>query len=129
MDNGSSQTNDLKIPAPAGFKEVAEPWFDQGKDVVKVCHGFTCGRRGGPSMLKVLKAKFTGSDVQVVACPCTGNCRRSPNVVVNTKILHMQSPERVSDNAKRELEKQAREKRSQTQGGMSVDEADSILGL
>lgn len=127
MDNRSS--GDLRIPAPAGFKEVAEPWFDQGKDVVKVCHGFTCGHRGASKLLKVLKSKFTGTDVQVVACPCTGNCRKSSNVVVNRNILHMQQPERVADNVDRELAKQQREKRQQTQGGISLDEADDILGL
>ena len=120
---------DLKIPEPADFKPVPEPWFDANKDVVKVCHGFTCGRRGAVKLLQVLKSKFTGSEVQVVACPCTGNCRRSSNVVVNRQILHMQMPERVGDNVKRELDKQAREKRSATEGGISVDEADSILGL
>jgi hypothetical protein len=125
MDN----SQDLRIPAPADFKPVAEPWFDQGKDVVKVCHGFTCGRRGGSKLLKLLKGHFTGKDVQVVACPCTGNCRKSSNVVVNRNILHMQQPERVADNVERELAKQKKEVRQEKQGGMSVDEADSILGL
>lgn len=121
--------NNLRIQAPADFKPVSEPWFDQGKDVVKVCHGFTCGRRGATKLLKVLKAKFTGSEVQVVACPCTGNCRKSSNVVVNRNILHMQQVERVEDNVDRELVKQKREKARESQGGMSVDEADNILGI
>lgn len=118
-----------RIPAPPGFKPVVEPVVDESKEVVKVCHGFTCSQREAKSLLQVLKSKFLGSDVQVVACPCTGNCRKANNIVVNRQILHQQSCKRACDNVGRELDKQRREKRSQTSGGMSVDEADSILGL
>ena len=118
-----------RIPAPPGFKPVIEPIVDANKEVVKVCHGFTCSQRKAKSLLQLLKTKLTGSDIQVVACPCTGNCRKANNVVVNRQILHGQSLERVCDNVGRELDKQRRDKRSQTAGGMSVDEADSILGL
>lgn len=117
-----------RIPPPPGFKPVVEPWYDQNKDVVKVCHGFTCGQRKAKSLLQVLKQKFTNSDVQVVPCPCTGNCRKANNIVVNREILHMQSPERVGANVDRELVKQRRT-RADDKTGLTVDEADSILGL
>ncbi|MBI4122015.1 MAG: (2Fe-2S) ferredoxin domain-containing protein [Parcubacteria group bacterium] len=119
---------DLRIAAPTDFRPVAEPWYDQGKDVVKVCHGFTCGKRQAKGLLQTLKQSLTGQDVQVVACPCTGNCKKSNNVVVNRQILHWQLPERVAENVKRELAKQQKEKDLPT-GGMTNEEADHILGL
>lgn len=117
-----------RIPAPADFKPIQEGWYDQNKEVVKVCHGFTCSKRKAKNLLQVLKSKMSGSDVQVIACPCTGNCRKANNVVVNRAILHMQSPERICENVERELAKQ-RKVKADNQSGMTLDEADSILGL
>lgn len=117
-----------RIPAPPGFKPVKEDWYDQNKDVVKVCHGFTCSQRKAKTLLQVLKQKFSKGDVQVISCPCTGNCRKANNIVVNREILHAQSPERVGDNVDRELVKQRRMK-ADDKTGLTVDEADSILGL
>lgn len=119
----------MRIPAPPGFKPIVEPWVDANKEVVKVCHGFTCSKRKSKSLLQVLKTKFAGTPVQVIPCPCTGNCRKANNIIVNREVLHMQSPERVTDNVGRELDKQRKAKASDTSGGMSVEEADNLLGL
>lgn len=119
----------MRIPAPAGFKPVIEPWVDANKEVVKVCHGFTCSQRKAKGLLQILRTKLAKTDVQVIACPCTGNCRKASNIVVNRAILHQQSAERVAENVERELDKQRKAKQSDTSGGMSVEEADSLLGL
>lgn len=117
-----------RIPAPPGFKPITEPWYDQGKDVVKVCHGFTCSKRKAKNLLQVLKTKLVSKDVQVIACPCTGNCRKANNVIVNRVVLHQQMPERVEENVQREITKQQKEKASPS-GGITESEADDILGL
>lgn len=118
-----------RIPAPPGFKPVVEQHIDANREVVKVCHGFTCSQRKAKGLLQLLRQSLGRPEVQVIACPCTGNCRKASNIVVNRQILHQQSPERLVDNVRRELDKQRKDKQSATGGGMSVDEADSILGL
>jgi hypothetical protein len=117
-----------RIPAPPGFQPVKEGWYDQEKDVIKVCHGFTCSKRKAKNLLQILKQSFANKPVQVIACPCTGNCRKSNNVIVNRSILHQQVPERIADNVNRELQKQQKEK-AKPNSGMSEKEADDILGI
>ncbi len=119
----------LRIPAPPGFKPIVEQHIDANREVVKVCHGFTCSQRKAGKLLQLLKQSLGRPEVQVIACPCTGNCRKASNIVVNRQVLHQQSPERMVDNVRRELDKQRKDRMSATAGGVLVEEADSLLGL
>lgn len=101
---------------------------EEKRDVIKVCHGPTCGERDGKPMLAVLGRHFRGTKTKVMVCGCTGNCSRASNVVVNGNIIHRQNPQRVLRSVESELGKQ-RIKRARESGPISADEAEEVLGL
>lgn len=121
----------LNVLNDSEHKDVVtkDPWCDPNKEVIKVCHGFTCGSREARPILQNLKDHFKNvDDIQVVACPCTGNCKKSNNVVVNTDIMHWQQSNRVVQAVENKLREQ-RMTKARTEGPISADEAEDILGL
>ncbi len=62
---------------------------------IRVCSGKTCAARGADSIMKKLENFFriTAGNANDAAdidyCPCTGDCERGPNVVIDkTQVIH-----------------------------------------
>lgn len=66
---------------------------------IQVCRGKTCSERFSEYILKRLesdKELFHLDNIIIEACPCTGNCQKWPNIVIDGKIEHGMNPIKAS---------------------------------
>lgn len=66
---------------------------------IQVCRWKTCSERYSEYILKRLesdKEMFEIESLIVESCPCTGNCQKWPNVVIDGKVEHGMNPVKAS---------------------------------
>lgn len=66
---------------------------------IQVCNGKTCSERYSSYILKRIesdKQMFELDNLIVENCPCTGNCQKWPNVVIDGKVEHYMNPIKAS---------------------------------
>lgn len=84
-----------------------EPWVDYDREYVKVCHCEQCVHHGfAVELMEKLRKHFTGSQMQLVACPSPGTCSRGNSILINDQIAVLKDLENIEDRVEKELNRQ-----------------------
>jgi len=95
---------------------------------IKVCHGPTCGQRDAKAIYKQMEEQYKDSDMHVEIAGCMGVCSKSNNLLVNGRLLTLQSRRTAPQAVQRLISMQKKEK-EETKGPITTNEADTILGF